>query len=977
MDENYTENIDVYKLLETLPNKEYDAITELASVICNVPFASIFIHSDKQQFYKSCFGYNVISDFTNQSLCSFAINQPNQIFTVENINKDNRFKNKSYVINESKIVFYTGVQLITSSNDVIGVLAVYDFVSRSLTDVQINSLQLLANQVVQLIELHKSKIELDQSENKYKSMIENSIIPILFSNPITERVIDANKAACELFGYSVEEFKTLPREKFIVHDNYAPELLKKRKDFGITGIELTGIKKNGEHFALEASSSIFKNNTNEVRSISFITDISKRKKIESENIKLMNNSEVLFVMTDSDFKIISFNKQFQKLYKYYFGVDIMIGGSFFEYAHPLDRDKEIEICNRVINGSNEENEFTIVKDDIKTSFLLKYHPTKDENMNVNGIFVAAFDITKRKNAERLLVKREKELSLIYNNVNDAIFLFENEGDNKFRMVSINNSYLKISGFKEDKVIGQYIDSFIPEPKLNLVLKYIQLAISTKDMVTWEEERNYITGLKMIITTITPIFNSKGICTQLIGTFHDVTEERIALNEREKISNELNKIMHSSLDVICTIDEFGNFVTVSNASEKVWGYLPEELAGKPFIDLVVEEDRERTLKTAGELMNGAEYTDFENSYIKKNGSIVPIIWSIKWDAKDRIIYCTAKDASEKQRHEEELILSEKKYKYLFENNPAPMFIWDFETFMMVDCNAEALLKYGYTKEEFLQLNIKQIRPPEEMAAFNNLKVNEEEIGKVILFTTKHLKKSGEIMNVKVNAHIMEYNGRKSSLVLINDITEKTRIQQEIIASEKKYKHLFENNPAPMYIFDIESLVIVDCNDEMLLKYGYSREEFLQMSMLDIRPSEEINHIKDRIQEEHKKVSKVIKLTTKHQKKNGEIIIVNINVHVMNYNGRKSALVLIDDVTEKLKYLQSIEKQNEILKEIAWMQSHVVRAPLARIMGFVDLINESKKIEDKIEMLPFVLDSAKELDIIVKEIVNKSVLLSKQS
>lgn len=976
MDEIYSENINVYNLLDKLPSKEYDAITELASVICNVPFASIFIHSDKQQFYKSCFGCNLISDVTNQSLCSFAFNQPNQIFTIENINNDNRFKNKSYVINDSKIVFYTGVQLITSSNEVIGVLAVYDCVSRSLTDVQINSLQLLANQVVQLIELHKSKIELDQSENKYKSMIENSIIPILFSNPITERVIDANKAACELFGYSVEEFKTLPREAFIVHDNYAPELLKKRKDIGVTGIELIGIKKNGEHFPFEGSSSIFKNNNNEVRSISFITDISKRKKLESENIKLMNNSEVLFVMTDSDFKIISFNKQFKKLYKYYFGVDILIGGSFFEYAHPLDRDKEIEICNRVINGSSEENEFTIVKDDIKTSFLLKYHPTKDENNTINGIFVAAFDITKRKNAERQLIKSERELSLIYNNVKDGIFLIENEGDNKFKVGAINNSYFQISGLKEEQVIGKYIDSFVPEPNLSLIVMYNQLAISTKNTVSWESERNYVTGTKNIITTITPVFNSKGVCTQLIGSIHDVTKERVALKEREKLSNDLNKIMQSSLDVICTIDEFGNFVTVSSASEKIWGYLPEEIIGKPFINLVIEEDRERTLKTAGELMNGAEYTYFENSYIKKDGSIVPIVWSIKWDEKDRLIYCTAKDASYQKKHEEELILSEKKYKYLFENNPAPMFVWDFETLMILDCNEEALSLYGYTKEEFLQLNISEIRPPEEMIVFNELRKTNTEFGKVVRLKTKHFKKNGEIIIVRVTSHLMEYNGRKSSLALINDITEKTRVQEEIISSEKKYKHLFENNPAPMYIFDFETLNIIDCNDEVLLKYGYTREEFLQMNMMQIRPVEEIATVKYIIDEADERGDKVVKFTTKHQKKNGEIMIVNINAHVMDYNGRKSVLVLIDDVTEKLKYLQSIEHQNEILKEIAWMQSHVVRAPLARIMGFVDLINESTIIEDKIEMLPFVLDSAKELDIIVKEIVNKSVLLSKQ-
>jgi len=145
---------------------------------------------------------------------------------------------------------------------------------------------------------------------------------------------------------------------------------------------------------------------------------------------------------------------------------------------------------------------------------------------------------------------------------------------------------------------------------------VQLAISTKNTVSWESERNYLTGIKSIINTITPVFNSKGICTQLIGSIHDVTKERVALREREKLSNDLSKIMQSSLDVICTIDEFGNFVTVSSASEKIWGYSPDEIIGKPFINLVVEEDRERTLKTAGELMNGAEYTNFENSYIKK-------------------------------------------------------------------------------------------------------------------------------------------------------------------------------------------------------------------------------------------------------------------------------------------------------------------------------------------------------------------------
>jgi GAF domain-containing protein len=171
MDENYPENIDVYKLLETLPGKEYDAITELASVICNAPLTSISFISDAHQFYKSHYGYDTIPGPIDQSFSRYAFNQSNPIFIVEDARTDERFKDKSYVINNPKIIFYTGFQLITSSNEKIGMLSVCDCVTRILTDIQINSLQLLANQTVKLVELHKSKIELDQSENKYRSCL--------------------------------------------------------------------------------------------------------------------------------------------------------------------------------------------------------------------------------------------------------------------------------------------------------------------------------------------------------------------------------------------------------------------------------------------------------------------------------------------------------------------------------------------------------------------------------------------------------------------------------------------------------------------------------------------------------------------------------------------------------------------------------------------------------------------------------------
>jgi PAS domain S-box-containing protein len=85
----------------------------------------------------------------------------------------------------------------------------------------------------------------------------------------------------------------------------------------------------------------------------------------------------------------------------------------------------------------------------------------------------------------------------------------------------------------------------------------------------------------------------------------------------------SRLLNASLDVFCTIDESGNFVYVSAASADHWGYHPEELIGKPYRDLIVEEDLEITDRVAAEILGGREFKSFSNRYRKKNG-ISPII-----------------------------------------------------------------------------------------------------------------------------------------------------------------------------------------------------------------------------------------------------------------------------------------------------------------------------------------------------------------
>jgi PAS domain S-box-containing protein len=113
------------------------------------------------------------------------------------------------------------------------------------------------------------------------------------------------------------------------------------------------------------------------------------------------------------------------------------------------------------------------------------------------------------------------------------------------------------------------------------------------------------------------------------------------------------IMDNSQDVICTIDEQGRFLSVNAACEELWGYKADELVGQRYIELVFEEDRPKTETAAKNLLATGKVTDFVNRYVRKDGTLVDVLWSAAWSAKDRIMFCVAHDVTDRARIEKAL------------------------------------------------------------------------------------------------------------------------------------------------------------------------------------------------------------------------------------------------------------------------------------------------------------------------------------
>jgi PAS domain S-box-containing protein len=110
------------------------------------------------------------------------------------------------------------------------------------------------------------------------------------------------------------------------------------------------------------------------------------------------------------------------------------------------------------------------------------------------------------------------------------------------------------------------------------------------------------------------------------------------------------IMDNSQDVICTIDESGRFVTINEASETMWGFSPNELIGRRYMELVHPDDRPATEKAAAEILESGKLADFVNRYVRKDGSVVSVLWSASWSATKKKLFCVAHDVTQRTRIE---------------------------------------------------------------------------------------------------------------------------------------------------------------------------------------------------------------------------------------------------------------------------------------------------------------------------------------
>lgn len=157
-----------YSILDTLPEKDFDDITKLASEICQLPISTITLIDSKRQWFKSNLGLTDSETPREFAFCAHAINNPAEIMVVPDSRKDIRFADNPYVTGTPHVIFYAGVPLTNPEGYTLGTLCVIDNKPRELTAQQYTALQVLANMVVKLFELRRKNIQLEQAQEKLR-----------------------------------------------------------------------------------------------------------------------------------------------------------------------------------------------------------------------------------------------------------------------------------------------------------------------------------------------------------------------------------------------------------------------------------------------------------------------------------------------------------------------------------------------------------------------------------------------------------------------------------------------------------------------------------------------------------------------------------------------------------------------------------------------------------------------------------------
>jgi PAS domain S-box-containing protein len=339
--------------------------------------------------------------------------------------------------------------------------------------------------------------------------------------------------------------------------------------------------------------------------------------------------------------------------------------------------------------------------------------------------------------------------------------------------------------------------------------------------------------------------------------------------------------------------------------------------------------------------------------------------------------------------EQLRASERQHRLLFECNPHPMFAYERATLRFVAVSNAAVASYGYSREEFLTMTIKELVPVEDhegLEQFLRTAVSGAQPGLVRSTVSRHRYKDGTIIDVEITGDDLELDGRSCRIVLCQNVTERNKASVELAlareqlrVSERQHRMLFEHNPQPVWVYDCHTLEIVAASDTAVASYGYSREELRSMTSKDLRPPEDVAAYLAYLETAtgHERLGLQAAQPHRHRYKDGTIIDVEVTSDDLILDGRECRMAICQNVTERNKAAAELTAARDHAVEASKMKSaflanmsHEIRTPMNGVVGMNELLLDTELTNEQREYAEQAARSGEQMMAIIDDILDVS-------
>jgi len=475
---------------------------------------------------------------------------------------------------------------------------------------------------------------------------------------------------------------------------------------------------------------------------------------------------------------------------------------------------------------------------------------------------------------------------------------------------------------------------------------------------------------------------------------EITERKRAEDELRDSREKYRTVLEACPDPLVVYDAAGKVAYITPVFAEVFGWTSEELLGKKM-DYVPDENRPETQMMIDKVLEGESFSGVESRRYTKEGKILDVSISgaiyLDRDGTPGGSVHILRDITRRKRAEKALRQSEEKYSTLVENSLTGIYI--DQDAKIVFANKRFAEIYGYNRDELVGMESWRLVHPEDRALTDEMRtkrlMGEEAPSE---YDARGLTKNGDTIWIQRRNTPLEYHARPAVLGNVVDVTqskqaeealrrahnelevrvkertaeltkanerlkreieERKRAEEELKGSEEKYRLLFNDDPNPLFLLDLDSGKILDVNKAATRTYQYERKQLLEMSFLDFFDGDEARRVWNELEDAHKDVYIFIPRASA-KKKDGHRIFIHVHARASKYekpvNGKAARPLIVRtvDITRRLEQDAQLTQANKMatLGEMATGIAHEINQPLNVIQVGADFLAKMMKREEEI-------------------------------